>query len=169
MGRYVARSLRTLRGLNEDENPHALARGELVVGDNVSRFGNDVGTRPGTVALGSGEDYENRLNGNNAIQGAYEWRSDFDANRKLVLVADDGASTDFVWSDDTTLYPMPGTPPTITAGIDNRWTFADHLNELMTPRWLVVETDWRGRGGIRSKILATRGKRQEDQVNPSAR
>ena len=31
------------------------------------------------------------------------------------------------------------------------------LAELMKPRWLVVTTDWRGRGGIRSRITATHG------------
>ncbi len=33
----------------------------------------------------------------------------------------------------------------------------DDLAELMAPRWLVVTTDWRGRGGIRSRITATHG------------
>lgn len=33
----------------------------------------------------------------------------------------------------------------------------DDLCELMDPHWLLVETEWRGRGGIRSRILATHG------------
>ena len=33
----------------------------------------------------------------------------------------------------------------------------DDLTTLMAPRWLVVTTDWRGRGGIRSRITATHG------------
>lgn len=33
----------------------------------------------------------------------------------------------------------------------------DDLAEAMQPRWMVVETDWRGRGGIRSRITATAG------------
>ncbi len=33
----------------------------------------------------------------------------------------------------------------------------DDLAALMRPRWLVVETRWRGRGGIRSVIRATSG------------
>jgi len=33
----------------------------------------------------------------------------------------------------------------------------DDLVALMKPRWLVVETRWRGRGGIRSTITATYG------------
>ena len=33
----------------------------------------------------------------------------------------------------------------------------DDLDVAMEPRWLVVETDWKGRGGIRSVITATAG------------
>ncbi len=33
----------------------------------------------------------------------------------------------------------------------------DDLVELMQPRWLELTTDWRGRGGIRSRITATHG------------
>lgn len=33
----------------------------------------------------------------------------------------------------------------------------DDLAKLMNPIWLVVITDWRGRGGIRSRIRATFG------------
>lgn len=142
MGRYVARSLRQLRGLHEDENPHHLTRGDLVVADNAARYGNDVGTRPGTVALGAAEDYANQLGGSKPIQGAYEWRSDFDANRKLVVVAEQGGTSEMVWSDDGTVYPLPGTPPTITAGQDNRWTFADHLNELYAAGGAATDDFW---------------------------
>jgi 7-cyano-7-deazaguanine reductase len=34
---------------------------------------------------------------------------------------------------------------------------ANDLNEVMRPRWMVVETNWRGRGGIRSKITVEVG------------
>lgn len=33
----------------------------------------------------------------------------------------------------------------------------DHLAALMKPAWLVVRTDWKGRGGIRSTIRAEAG------------
>lgn len=33
----------------------------------------------------------------------------------------------------------------------------DDLVRLMNPVWLLVKTDWRGRGGIRSTIRATHG------------
>lgn len=34
---------------------------------------------------------------------------------------------------------------------------SDHLVALMKPRWLVVESSWRGRGGIRSRVTVTHG------------
>jgi 7-cyano-7-deazaguanine reductase len=34
---------------------------------------------------------------------------------------------------------------------------AQHLVDLMKPRWLVVESEWRGRGGIRSRVTVTHG------------
>jgi len=36
-------------------------------------------------------------------------------------------------------------------------TIRDQLADLMDPAWLVVRTEWRGRGGIRSNIVATHG------------
>ncbi len=33
----------------------------------------------------------------------------------------------------------------------------DDLQEGLSPRWLQVVTEWRGRGGIRSRIVATAG------------
>ncbi|QOI99507.1 MAG: NADPH-dependent 7-cyano-7-deazaguanine reductase QueF [Phycisphaeraceae bacterium] len=36
-------------------------------------------------------------------------------------------------------------------------TIRDHLATLMKPAWLLVRTDWKGRGGIRSTIRATSG------------
>jgi 7-cyano-7-deazaguanine reductase len=34
---------------------------------------------------------------------------------------------------------------------------ADDLAALMQPRWLIVRTEWTGRGGIHSNIIARRG------------
>lgn len=34
---------------------------------------------------------------------------------------------------------------------------ADDLAAAMSPRWMIVETDWRGRGGIRSRIRVNVG------------
>jgi 7-cyano-7-deazaguanine reductase len=36
-------------------------------------------------------------------------------------------------------------------------TIRDHLAACMKPAWLLVRTDWKGRGGIRSTIRATVG------------
>ncbi len=36
-------------------------------------------------------------------------------------------------------------------------TIRDHLAGAMKPAWLLVRTDWKGRGGIRSIIRATHG------------
>jgi len=36
-------------------------------------------------------------------------------------------------------------------------TIRNDLVELMSPRWLVLQTRWRGRGGIRSIVTATHG------------
>lgn len=36
-------------------------------------------------------------------------------------------------------------------------TIRDHLAACMKPAWLLVRTDWKGRGGIRSTIRATAG------------
>ncbi len=36
-------------------------------------------------------------------------------------------------------------------------TIRDHLAACMNPAWLLVRTDWKGRGGIRSTIRATSG------------
>lgn len=33
----------------------------------------------------------------------------------------------------------------------------DDLTRAMNPLWLIVETRWKGRGGIRSRIIATSG------------
>jgi 7-cyano-7-deazaguanine reductase len=36
-------------------------------------------------------------------------------------------------------------------------TIRDHLAAAVRPLWMQVITDWRGRGGIRSRIIATSG------------
>ncbi len=39
---------------------------------------------------------------------------------------------------------------------------ADDLHAAMQPRWMVIETNWRGRGGIRSIIRVTTGNPPKD-------
>ena len=36
-------------------------------------------------------------------------------------------------------------------------TIRDHLAAVMKPQWMQVITDWKGRGGIRSRIVASHG------------
>lgn len=45
----------------------------------------------------------------------------------------------------------------------------EDLVKLMSPRWLVLVTDWRGRGGIRSRIMFTHGNPPEWAILPAAR
>ncbi len=40
---------------------------------------------------------------------------------------------------------------------------ADDLAAAMQPRWMVLETNWKGRGGIRSVIRVEVGQKQEPQ------
>ena len=43
---------------------------------------------------------------------------------------------------------------------------ADDLNRAMDPVWLQVTTDWRGRGGIRSRITVELGRHPHDAPPP---
>jgi 7-cyano-7-deazaguanine reductase len=36
-------------------------------------------------------------------------------------------------------------------------TIRDQLAQRMSPRWMQIITDWKGRGGFRSRIVATHG------------
>jgi len=42
----------------------------------------------------------------------------------------------------------------------------DDLASAMRPRWMQIITDWKGRGGIRSRITATSGKVPEEWIRP---
>ena len=42
----------------------------------------------------------------------------------------------------------------------------DDLVERMQPRWLELTTQWKGRGGIRSRITATHGTRPDNLPEP---
>jgi len=120
-----------LKGLNEDPNPHRLETGELTIANNVARLGNMVGTRPGAVRPGSGEDYENQIPNSKPIQGLWEYRQNFDTGRQLLAIAEHGdyASAGIFFEDDARL-PAGGSWPTMTAGKDNVWTFASFQNQM---------------------------------------
>ncbi len=133
-----------LEGLNEDENPHALKNGELVEATNAARIGNAVGTRPGTLRPGSGEDYENKLPQVSAadvpIQGMFEYRSDFDANRRLIVLADHG--TEQIFYQDNARLATSSPKIQITAGQDNHWTFGTHNNLLWAAGGAPTDDIW---------------------------
>lgn len=115
-----------LLGLNLDENPDALAPGELVAADNACRRGNFVGTRPGVVALGTGEDYENAVDETNAIRGAIEFRQSYDENRALIVVAEHTTGSQIFYQDGAQL---AGTP-TIAPSNDYIYSMTVHANRF---------------------------------------
>jgi len=43
-------------------------------------------------------------------------------------------------------------------------TIADDLQNLMHPRWLIIKTHWRGRGGIHSTLTTTHGPVPQNQL-----
>lgn len=114
-----------LGGLNEDENPASLRSGELVESLNLARLGNMVGTRPGVVRPGSGEDYENAIDETNAIQGMYEHRESYDTGRHLLVIADHSSGNRVFYEDDARL-PASAT---ITPGVANSWSFATYQDK----------------------------------------
>src|SRR3990172_1811107 len=128
-------TIEPLLGLNEDRNPHSLRTGELTKARNATRRSmNLVGTRPGCVSRPVADEYENPLTGDPAIQGAVEYRKDFDEGRALIVIADNPGGTvtnpdSKIWfGDDNRLDDT--SPPTITSGADNIWTFGLHSNLL---------------------------------------
>ncbi len=123
MGDYLPYTTGPLRGLNENLSPDALAPGDLKESINACRFGEMYGTRPGTIRPASGEDYENKTTGGNPIQLLYEYRKNFDEDRVMIAIGDDGGSQN-VFHEDAALLTAG---PTITAGQDNIWT-ADIFN-----------------------------------------
>ena len=45
---------------------------------------------------------------------------------------------------------------------------ADDLQKAMDPQWMQVTTDWRGRGGIRSRITVELGEHPDDRMRRTA-
>lgn len=130
---YSISSIPRLLGLNLNEDTESLQTGELVQAQNVGRFGNMVGTRPGVVALASGADYENALSVGSAIRGAHEYRQNFDQGRALIVIAENPGSGTFpaqkiYYEDDARL--DDSTVPTITHAQDYIYTMATHANVL---------------------------------------
>lgn len=110
-----------LGGLDEDENPAALARTSLQYARNSWKRGNSRGTRPGfnrdslfyPAGAGLGD----------AINGIVDYRFANDASQFLVVVANGDVLT-----ADATSIKNAGT--SVTAGANHRWTFAQHKGVL---------------------------------------
>ena len=117
-------TINSYAGLNEDENPMALAPDQLREATNCCRLGNLTGTRPGLVRDAE-FDADIDDSGSETVEGIYEYRQDRDENRKLVVVA----KGEIYASDDGTALTQSG-GLTLTAGADNLWTFANFQNNL---------------------------------------
>jgi len=118
---YIPKTINTLGGLNEDENPSSLKADQLRIAINCARRGNQTGTRPGLVF---DTQYTAALSGTPDIQGIHEYRASRDATRHMVTVA--GANVYY----DSTSGALTNPSATITAGQDNVWTMTQYQNLL---------------------------------------
>lgn len=135
MPRYQTQTTGVLAGLNEDENPHVLKDNELTKAENLARFGRDMGTRPGLVRPGSGEDYENALSDGGPIQGMWEYRQNFDEGRQLLAVSESSggsasAQGGGVFFEDASELDLSSNSVRVTNGQDHLWSFAENQNNL---------------------------------------
>ena len=105
-----------LNGLNEDENPASLLPGQLREAINTARLGNLTGTRPGLIRDSV---YDANITSNPAVQGIHEFRQGRDDGRQLVVVANGKVYR----TEDT---EVTSSSPTITAGSQHLWSFANH-------------------------------------------
>lgn len=132
-----------LRGLNQDENPNALADDDLIEAENVWFRGNTCGTRPGIETETAGEEYDAAIAGAPSMQAGVEYRWATDANRKHVVIA--GGE---VYTSDTTALGKGGA--TISSGGDYAWTFAEHRDTLYAAGGKAGDSIWKwvGTGNI---------------------
>lgn len=107
-------------GLNLDENPNAVRRTEIIDALNVWFRGNTIGTRPGAAFETNSGGYTAVLPG--PVQGGFEWRTDNDGTRKLMVVAEG-----VIYSDGTPTTVTEGAGVTVSAASSTDpklWTFA---------------------------------------------
>lgn len=113
-------------GLNEDENPAVLQPGELSIAQNIWRYRNLIGTRPGTLYEDETQDWDFQVSVvpgvGDPCQGLHDCSNDFDGTRRLIGIF--GAR---VYNKHDNALDVG---PTITAGADNLWTFADHAGRV---------------------------------------
>lgn len=118
--RYRPFTLNDFGGINEDENPSAIAPNQLREAINCARRGSMTGTRPG---IAYDTEYTEAISGTPAVQGIHEFRASRDATRYLVSVAGGSVYYDF----NSTIAKSSCT---ITAGQNNVWTFANYQSLL---------------------------------------
>lgn len=150
MGRYEQFTANLTGGLHQDENPAHLEDDELTECTNIALYDTMVGTRPGTVRPGAGEDYETALSEANPIQGMFEYRKNFDEGRVLIAIADHTsapATSARVFYEDGARLPI-GSAAVITAGANNIWTFTEHNNLLVAAGGAAADDVWYWDGNV---------------------
>ena len=111
----------TFGGLNEDDNPTALAESDLTIAKNVWHFGTSLWTRPGLER--DTDTYTAQLP--DEVQGIFEHRRDFDATRTLLVVNNGQVSVN---STPTNLTKAGGA--TVTDLDGNLWLMTQHQNTV---------------------------------------
>ena len=155
---YQTVSINAFEGLNEDENPHSLGNGELTKAVNIARYGNSIGTRPGTRRPDTDEDYDGPIEkttdssrSDKPVQGAFEYRKNFDEGRVLITILDDPGTVNMIYKTKDTQLTSVGV--TITAGATNFWTFAVHRNVLWAAGGASTDHIWTWNGAATSVTL----------------
>lgn len=152
-GRYRTFTISNFAGLNEDENPDAIAENELSAAINVWKHGHALGTRPGLERDG---EFDAAIASGKAIHGLYEFRSGYDTNRDLVALCGGVVHT----SDTATVGNGAGVtisdPGAGTANAGkNLWTFATHKNLLYAAGGAASDTPWSwdGSAGTNTEVV----------------
>jgi hypothetical protein len=146
-------TINSYAGLNEDENPAALAPDQLREATNCCRLGNLTGTRPG---LSRDTEYDADIDdsGSETVEGIYEYRRNRDEDRKLVVVA-----KGTIYQNDTTAVSQSGFSQAPTAGADNTWTFANFQNNLWAAGGAAGDDiwTWNGTGNATARLTGIFG------------
>ena len=135
MGRFENHVLQDFNGLNEDENPNALERLDLVRARNIWKRGKATGTRPGTER---DDVYSADIAGTPAIQGIFEFRKNADADRQIIVVAGGEIKSNHTTNETGAV--------TVTAGAANRWTFATHKGSVYSAGGTATDDLWKWDG-----------------------
>lgn len=115
-----------LGGLNEDDNPEAVAANELIRSENSAGRDSATGTRPG-FNFEVGGDYPGQISGTPDIQGMFEFAQNnvFERDKFLTVAGGD------VYVDDASGALTKGVNNTLSAGPNYRWTFATFQDKVL--------------------------------------